>query len=216
MRGISETDLQILMELIEILDSYRVHRYIDIRPVDTAIEKGKLKREIALEWEKVRPTLVKMASSTASIPGIIRLVKIRDFVNFVSLIFLTSAFALVAVRLLLRNVPNLSFGIWEELIFPCALVLIFVALITRVIINRKIGLKIEAFYNEKSKEFKDDDLQLKKFVQNFINVLSAQVKRIRGEPKNYVMRLYNVDYRKIKVAEEPSRFKKYYTVTLES
>lgn len=212
----SQKDLQILMELVEILDSYRVHRYVDIRPVNEAIKKGKLKKEIASKWEKIQPTLVKMASVTASIPGVIKLVKIRDLINFLSLIFLTSAFALIAMRLLFRSVPNPGFEFWEELIFPNTLALMFIALIAKVIINRKIGFKIENFYREKgSRELDSNDIRLKECIQDFINILSNQVKRIHFEPEKCIMQVYKIDYRKIRVIEEPSRFRKYYTVTIE-
>jgi hypothetical protein len=216
MESSKETDLRALTELIELLDSYRVHRHVDISSIDIALEKGELKGEIASQWKKIRPTLVKMASSTASIPGIIKLVKIRDSINFVSLVALTSAFALVAVRVLLRNFPSSSFGLLEELIFPSTLILVFVTLISRVVINRKIGLKIEEFYREKSKEFSNDYLRLKRLAQNFINILYVHLKRVHSEPKNYIMRLYNCDYKKIKVIKSPDRLKKYYTVMLES
>lgn len=214
--GWSQKDLRILMELIEILDSYRVHRYVDIRPVNGAIKEGKLKKEIASKWEKVQPTLIKMASATASIPSVTKLVKIRDLINFLSLVFLTSAFALIAMRLLFRSVPNPGFEFWEGLIFPSALASMLIALIARVIINRKIGFKIENFYAEKkSRELDSDDAQLKECIQNFINILSTQAKKIRFEPERCIMQLYKTDYRKIRVLEEPSRFRKYYTVTIE-
>jgi len=211
MRGAKEIDLNLLKELILVLDSYRVHRYVEIDFIDAAVKEGKLRKFVA-EWQSVRPILVKMASSAASIPGVVKLVKIRDTISLASMVFLTVSFSLIIARILLRYSPVLAFGTLEELLYPSTLVLVFSALILRVVINREIGLRVETYYAENSEKFSTYQLKLKKLVQSLINVLSESVKRLHEEPENYVMKLYNCDYKKIKVIEKPSRFKKYYTV----
>jgi len=211
MRGVKERDLNVLREFIVILDSYRVHRYVEIDSMDEAVKEGMLRRKLAAEWKEIRPLLIKMANSAASIPGIMKLVRIRDTLSLISMIFITASFALIMVRILLRHSP-VAFGAWEELLYPSTIVLMFTALVSRVLINRKIGLKIESYHTENSEKFSAYQSRLKRLTQSLINVLSESIKRFHEEPEDYAMKLYNCDYERIKVVEKPSRFKKYYTV----
>jgi len=211
MRGVKERDLNALREFIVILDSYRVHRYVEIDSMDEAVKEGKLRRKLVAEWKDVRPILIKMANSAASIPDIMKLIRIRDTLSLVSMIFITASFALIIARIVLRYSP-VAFGAWEELLYPSTIVLMFTALVSRVIINRKIGLKIESYHAENSEKFSTYQSRLKKLTQSLINVLSDSIKRFHEKPEDYTMKLYNCDYERIRVVEKPSRFRKYYVV----
>lgn len=203
-------DLKTLRDLIITLDGYRVHHYEDTESLDRAIKEGKLGRRFVKEWKEIRPNLMKMASMVASLPNVMTLIKTRDAINFISMIFLTIAFALVITRMLTK----FSLGL-VELVFPSALILLFTSIISRFLINRKIGLEIEAYYAKHPEKFGVERLRLKGTIQKLLNILSNRIRRLGEDPNNCVMKLYNFDYKKIKVIGGTSRLRKYYTVVPE-
>jgi len=207
-----EVDLSALRDLIEVLDWYRVYNFTEIKFLDKAVKEGRLGRGFMEEWREIRKTLKQMAGSAASIPGVIRLIKIREAIGFTSMLLITVAFVLLIAQIALKVSP---FGLFGDIVFLCAFALLIVSFISRFLINRKIGLKIEAYYAEHHEDFKDHRLRLRKTIQDLLVRLSNYVKRIGEDENRYKIRLYNVDYKRITVIQEPDRWRKYYVVVPE-
>jgi len=202
-----EVDLNALRDLIEVLDGYRVYIYTDVEFIDKAVKEGKLGKGFMEEWREIRKTLKEMASSAASIPNVIKFMKIRETIGFISMLLITTAFVLLIIQIALKVSP---FGLFGDLIFSSAFILLIASIISRFLINRKIGLKIEAYYAEHHENFKDQRLRLRKITQDLLVRLSNYIKRFSEDENKYQIRLYNVDYKRITVIQEPDRWRKYY------
>jgi len=204
-----KVDLATLRDFIVILDGYRARDYTDIEFMDKAVVEGKLGSKFVEDWKEIRKILIKMASSSASIPGVVKFIKIRDFIGFISMIFMTAAFTLVIFQIALKK----SFlGLYGEFVFLSTFILLIVSIISRFLINRKIGLKIEKYHAENPEKFRNHLLRLREVVQDLLYSLSKQIKLSGEDPEDYKMKFYNADYKRIKIVEEPDRWGKYYVV----
>lgn len=202
-------DLATLRDFVVILDGYRVHNYADIEFMDKAVVEGNLGSKFMEDWKEIRKILVKMASSSASIPGVLKFIKIRDAIGFISLIFMTAAFVLVILQIALKQ---RVLGLYGEFIYLSAFIFLIASIISRFLINRKVGLKIEKYHTENPEKFRTHLLRLREVVQDLLYSLSKHIKLSGGDPDDYKMRLYNADYKRIKIIQEPSRWRRYYVV----
>ena len=204
-----KVDLATLRDFIVILDGYRVRDYTDTEFMDKAVVEGKLGSKFMENWKEIRKILIKMASSSASIPDVVKFIKIRDAIGFVSMILMTAAFVLVILQIALKQS---ILGFYGEFIYLSAFILLIVTIISRFLINRKIGLKIEKYHTENPEKFRNHLLRLREVVQDLLYSLSKHIKLSGGDPDDYKMRLYDVDYKRIKIIQEPDRWRRYYVV----
>jgi hypothetical protein len=202
-------DLQTLRDFIVALDGYRVHSYTDIESMDKAVSEGKLGNKIAEDWEENRKILIKMASSTAAIPGVLRFLKVRDAISLVSMILMSTVFVLLILQVLLRQ--SIA-GVYIDFIYISAFLFLIISIVSRFLINREVSLKIEKYHAENPEKLRAQIQRLKEITQDLLNTLCRNIKLSGKKPDDYVMKLYNIDYQGIRVLQGPGRWRKYYVV----
>ena len=75
-------DLNLLREMIYLIDSYRINRYVDISKIDKAVERGFFTKRIEEKWKNAREILLKMASFPNTVPGVVKWIKMRIVFDF--------------------------------------------------------------------------------------------------------------------------------------
>ncbi|MEM2915387.1 MAG: hypothetical protein QXH91_08340, partial [Candidatus Bathyarchaeia archaeon] len=101
-------------------------------------------------------------------------------------------------------------GMYIDFIYISAFLFLIISIVSRFLINREIGLKIEKYHAENPEKLGAQIQRLKEITQDLLNTLCRSIQLSGGKPDDYVMKLYNVDYKGIKILQEPSRWRKYY------
>jgi hypothetical protein len=199
-----------LVALIFLLDGYRINRFENPAPVEKAIGRGDLGGEISRKWKEIRPSLDTMASLPASIPGVVRLTQVR-----IAFRFLASAYTAVALMLVVaRFVLRLSYGEFGEWLVISAAGVIPVAWLVGELANYRIAKRVEEFFENNPRSLEEIRSELKKTVQSLLYTLFHQIRRAGQDSKKFAFKMYNADYEGIEVVGMPTRWAKYYLVSI--
>ncbi len=201
-----------LAALILLLDGYRINLFENPATVDKAIQKGALGGEIAGKWKEIRLSLDKMASVPASIPGVVRLTRVRIVFRFLTSVYTSVALILVVARFVLR----LSYGPFGEWLVISTVGVVPAAWLIGELANYRIAKKVEEFFEKNPKRLEGIRSDLKRTVQSLLYTLFHQIRRTGQDPKKLAFKIYNVDYEGIEVVRMPSRWAKYYLVSIKS
>jgi hypothetical protein len=203
--------LNTLIELISVLDGYRINRFADLSSIDQAIKEKKLGLKIATDWKQIRKILQKINIYACSLPSVIRLYKIRTM-----LVFISSLLSISCLVFILLHFLNVSFPRQLETpLFLATFIIAIPASLATQFINRKIAIEIEDHLNtlnKKSDPFRQNYQQIKAMTQDLLYLLTGTIRKINENPEKYTISLYNVDYKGIKIVKKPTRFRKYFRV----
>jgi hypothetical protein len=201
-----------LVALIFLLDGYRVNRFENPAAVEKAVRKGDLGGEISRKWKEIRPSLDKMASLPASIPGVVRLTQVRIAFRFLASAYTSAALMLVVARFVLR----LSYGEFGEWFVISAAGVVPVAWLIGELANYRIAKKVEESFEKNPRSLEVIRSDLKKTVQTLLYTLFRHIRRAGQDPKKFAFKMYNADYEGIEVVRMPTRWAKYYLVSIKS
>jgi len=201
-----------LAALIFLLDGYRVNRFENPAAVEKAVRKGDLSGEISRKWKEIRPSLDKMASLPASIHGVVRLTQIRITFRFLASAYTSAALMLVVARFVLR----FSYGELGEWLVISAAGVVPIAWLIGELANYRIARKVEEFFENNPKNLEEIRSELKKTVQSLLYTLFHQIRRAGQDPKKFAFKMYKADYEGIEVVRMPTRWAKYYLVSIKS
>lgn len=201
-----------LVALIFLVDGYRANRFENPAAVEKAVQKGDLGGEISRKWKEIRPSLDRMASLPASIPGVIRLTQVRIAFRFLASAYTSVALMLVVARFVLR----LSYGAFGEWLVISAAAVVPVAWLIGELANYRIAKKVEEFFEKNPKSLEEIRSGLKKAVQSLLYIVFHQIRRAGQDPKKFAFKMYNADYEGIEVVSMPTRWARYYLVSVKS
>jgi len=205
-------DITSLAELIFLLDGYRINRFESPQAIERTVEKGALGQEIAGKWRNIRSNLDEMASVPGSIPGVVRLTKIRIGFRFLASTYTLLALMLVVARFILHE----DYGQWGTWLVISTVAVVPTAWIIAELANYRIAKRVEEFFGKHPQSLEKIRSDLKRTVQSLIFSLFHQIRRSGKDPKRQAFRIYNVDYEGIEVVQRPSRWVKYYLVSAKS
>jgi len=201
-----------LIALIFLLDGYRINRFENPASVEKAIQKGDLGKEMAQKWKEIRLNLDKMASLPASIPGVVMLTKVRILARFLASTYASVALVFVVARFVLR-LPYGQFGEWFVI---STVVVVPTSWLTAQLANYRIAKKVEEFFEKNPKSLESIRSDLKRTVQSLLYTLFHQIRRTGRDSKKLAFKMYNTDYEGIEVVGTPSRWAKYYLVSMKT
>jgi hypothetical protein len=200
-------EIELLKKMITVTDSYRINLFLSVKYIDNEIKQVKLKGEIKKEWEKIREKMVKMANVSLNIPLLKNIAKVREVLRFIvwSIVFL--AFATLLFSMIV------GFGDFSTIWIAASIALV-ILIILEPIFNYIIAKNIEKYYSENAQRFEKTKRDLKTFVQQLIYELKNEIRRSDGSFEDNPIKIYNVDYKGIKVIKNPTLWRKHYIVTV--
>jgi hypothetical protein len=203
-------NIKSLVSLIFLLDGYRINRFENPGAVERAVKNGDLGADIAGKWKNIRLSLDQMASLPASIPGIVRLTKVRITFRFLASIYTVVALVLVVARFVLR----LTYGQFGEWFVISTVAVVPIAWVIGELANYRIAKKVEEFFKKNPKSLEEIRSNLKTTVQTLLFTLFHQIRRAGQDPKKFAFKMYNADYQGIEVVGMPNRWANYYLVSI--
>lgn len=201
-------DIVSLVELIFLLDGYRINRFENPQAIERAIEKGALGGDIVGKWKGIRAKLDEMASVPGSLPGVVRLTQVRIGFRFLASTYTIAALMLVVARFILRE----NYGQWGTWLVISTVAVVPIAWVISELANYTIARKVEEFFGKNPRSLEGIRSELKRTVQSLLLTLFHQIRRTGQDPKKMAFKMYNVDYEGIQVVKVPSRWAKYYLV----
>jgi hypothetical protein len=205
-------NIRSLVALIFLLDGYRINRFENPATIEKAVQRGDLGGEIRRKWKEIRPSLDKMASVPASIPGVVSLTKVRIAFRFLVSVYTSAALVLVVARFVLQ----LSYGEYGEWFVISAVAVAPIAWLIGELANYRMAKKVEEFFEKNPKSLEDIRSDIRKTVQSLLYTLFRQIRRAGQDPKKLAFKMYNADYEGIEVVRMPTRSSKYYLVSMET
>ena len=205
-------NLNLLREMIYLIDSYRINRYVDIGKIDKAVERGLFTKRIEEIWKNARKVLLKMASFPNTVPGIVKWVKMRIVFDFVATISLLAAMIIVLAKYFTRFALSIIYD--YAMIFGLILTTVTWALAR--VSNIKVASALNKFFEENPRKFEGERNYLRETVQDLIDEYTRQVRIMKVDPEKHPLMLYNIDYRGIRIVKPPAKTGKYYVVIVES
>jgi hypothetical protein len=201
-----------LVELIFLLDGYRINRFENPDAVEKTAQKGALGGDIAGKWKEIRASLDEMASVPGSLPGIARLTQVRIGFRFLASMYTAAALMLVVARFVLR----LEYGLLGEWLVISTVAVVPIAWVIAELANYRIAKRVEEFFEKNPRSLEAIRSDLKRTVQSLLFTLFHQIRRAGQDPKKFAFKMYNVDYEGIEVVRMPSRWVKYYLVSIKT
>jgi hypothetical protein len=204
---IMSKEIELLKKMITVTDSYRINLFLSVKYIDNEIKQVKLKGEIKKEWEKIREKMVKMANVSLNIPLLKNIAKVREVLRFIvwSIVFL--AFATLLFSMIV------GFGDFSTIWIAASITLV-ILIILEPVFNYIIAKSIEKYYSENAQRFEKTKRDLKTFVQQLIYELKNEIRRSDESFEDNPIKIYNVDYKGIKVIKNPTLWRKHYIVTV--
>jgi hypothetical protein len=199
-------DPNAILNLITVLDGYRIYRCASFDSIEKDIKNKKIKGAICNEWKSIKHALYKMAELPTSLPNVIMLMKAREFTTLISMIYISISLALVFADLMGLSLMPGGIGGYISL---SAVFIMLLSFIVRITLNYRVALEINKYYKNHPKKFDRLKIRLKTIVQKLIDDLTIQVKHTN---KKIEITLYNVDYHGIKIIKKPNLWRKYYVV----
>jgi len=162
---------------------------------------------VRAEWKNIYRSLMKIALTVERIPGVRGYVGLQTFLRMASIILTFSALSIPVLNVL-RGAPT---PIW----LPTALATCgAVMLVASWVMGRNVALEIDRYFRAHGEKYKFVRAYLAKVNQKLINSLRRHLRSSGEDPAKYKLKLFNVDYRGIKILKEPSLFRKRYVVSV--
>ncbi|MHA1754958.1 MAG: hypothetical protein ACTSYR_05535 [Candidatus Odinarchaeia archaeon] len=223
----SETKVNVVLNIISLIDGYRINRCPDFRKLDESIKKGILGRKFAESWKNIRKVLWRIGTFPKNIPSVNKMMTIRILTQITSIIMMVIASVMVIAALFIE-LPSIVMFSGLTLYVVASAVLGF-----SMLIRRRIAIKIAEYYYEDRARWTKEQQFLKRKVQQLIDALIRHLRKLKiaGKDKNlnkleknasvkeynkimakYKFKLFNVDYTGIRVIKKPSAIRKHYEV----
>jgi hypothetical protein len=200
-------EIELLKKMITVVDSHRINLFLSVKHVDNEIEQVKLKDEIKKEWKRVREKMVKMANASLNIPLLKKIAKIREVLRFIvwSIVFI--AFATFMFTMIV--------GIGDfSIIWITASIALLILMALEPIFNYVIAKSVEKYYLENAQRFEETKHQLKNFAQQLIYALKEEMQKAKESSEDNPIKIYNIDYQRIKVKKNPTLWRRHYVITI--
>jgi hypothetical protein len=200
-------EIELLKKMITVVDSHRINLFLSVKHVDNEIEQVKLKDEIKKEWKRVREKMVKMANASLNIPLLKKIAKIREVLRFIvwSIVFI--AFATFMFTMIV--------GIGDfSIIWITASIALLILMALEPIFNYVIAKSVEKYYLENAQRFEGTKHQLKIFAQQLIYALKEEMQKAKESSEDNPIKIYNIDYQRIKVKKNPTLWRRHYVITI--
>ena len=204
-------DLKFARNLITVLDGYRIQRTYDLAFVDKAINKGELPASFIKQWGTIRAVLHKLAAIGPKVPGVEDDLKKKQYMSFASLAFITIAVPI----LLIAWVFQVAF--LTPIAIPLALLAVALMLINFLvgaIYNRRIAWAIHNYLEANPNLTAKENTVLKNWTQTLIHYVARTMRKSGEDPEKHITKFFNDDYTAIEVIQEPSTFRKHYSVKI--
>ncbi|WEU39834.1 MAG: hypothetical protein OdinLCB4_005015 [Candidatus Odinarchaeum yellowstonii] len=219
--------INILLNVISLIDGYRINRCPDFRRLDDNIKKGVLGRVFAEKWKDIRKVLWRIGTFPKNIPNVNKMMTIRIITHIIGLILMLVASSIVIATIFL-TMPRLILYIGLALYAVGTSILGFAMLL-----RRRIAIKIAEYYYEDHDRWKREQAYLKGVVQQLIDGLirylrqrkkigtdkaltqvekDTPLKKYQKLMAKYMIRMYNVDYTGLIIVKKPNAFRKHYEV----
>ncbi|RLI11866.1 hypothetical protein DRO33_03385 [Candidatus Bathyarchaeota archaeon] len=203
-----EPDLLVLKALIELIDGYRVNYFGDPRPFSERIRDNALGREVKSEWKTIYRALMKIATTVERIPEVRSYISLQSALRFLSIMLTLIGLSIPLINMV-RGVPT---SIWIPFsLATCGACM----LVASWAVGRNMALAIEDYFREHKEKYKFVRAYLARVNQKLINSLRRQLEATGEDPDRYRLKLFNTDYKGIKVVKKPSLFRKRYIVSVE-
>jgi len=162
---------------------------------------------VRAEWKNIYRSMMKIALTVERIPGVRRYVSIQGLLRMASIILNFSALS-VPIFNAIRGLPT---SIW----LPTALALCGAGmLVASWAMGRNVALEIDRYFRAHGEKYRFVRAYLARVNQKLINSLRRHLRSSGEDPAKYRLKLFNVDYKGIKVLKEPSFFRKRYVVSV--
>jgi hypothetical protein len=200
-------EIELLKKMITVVDSYRINLFLSVKHVDNEIEQVKLKDEIKKEWKRIREKMVKMANASLNIPLLKKIAKIRELLRFIvwSIVFLAFATFMFTI---ITSIGDFS------IIWITASIALLILMALEPIFNYAIAKSVEKYYLENAQRFEGTKHQLKIFAQQLIYVLKEEMQKAKESFEGNPIKIYNIDYQRIKVKKNPALWRRHYVITI--
>lgn len=209
-RGSAEMDPTDIRKVIYALDGYRAHLFYDITWIDRKVESGTLGPDFAANWKSLRRKMIKMARVLSSIPGIPRLARLQSYFEALWQVAVPVVFIMLFAGIIAPELP------FVRDLAPYFVAIAFAALLTgllsRFLIGRRIGGRIETYFVNNPEAHKLRAYELRDAVQVLIEELRRFIHRTGQDPKKHLVGVGFIDYKHIEVKKKPRPWRKYYLV----
>lgn len=196
-----------IRKVIYAIDAYRNHVFYDISWIDKMVESKTLGREFADMWKPLRRKMIKMASVTGRIPGLVRLARIQSYTEALWQFSVPILFIMLFVGLIAPGLPLI--GVIAPYVMIFAFGSVIVGILSRSLVGGRIAQRINQYYEEHPDVDIQRDPDLHKAVQHLIGKLRQYIKQNGEDPEDHLVGLESLDYRGIKVVKEPRPWRKY-------
>lgn len=221
------TKINILLNIISLVDGYRINRCPDFRKLDDNIKKGVLGRVFAEKWKNIRKVLWRIGTFPKNIPNVNKMMTLRIMTQIAGVVFMLVASTMVIAAMFL-DLPGLILYIGLAIYAIGGSLLGFAMLL-----RRRIAIKIAEYYYEDHDRWRREQAYLKAVVQQLIDGLirylrqrksskadkllnqigkDTPLKKYKKLMSKYKIKMYNVDYTGISVLKRPTAVRKHYEV----
>lgn len=209
-RRISKIEPAEIRKVIYTLDAYRSHVFYDVSWIDRLVKSSSLGREFGENWKDLRRNLVKMASITGSIPGLVRLARFQNgfealwqvSVPVMFLVLFAGIFA-PSVEIIRTVAPYIAVVGFTTLI---------IGLLSRFLIGNRIGKRIEAYFEQNQEAQKLRGVVVRDAVQGLIEELRRYLSITNELPEKHLVGVVLLDYENLQAVKKPRPWRKYYLV----
>ncbi len=211
-RRVAKIDPTDIRKVIYAIDAYRSHIYYDLSWVGPFVERGSLGRQFTENWKDLQRKLIKMASITGSIPGLVRMARFQNFFEALYQIAIPVMFVMLFAGIF---APGLEI---VRTIAPYAAVFGFstmiVGLLSRFFIGHRIAKRVDAYFVQNPEAQKLRQLDVRDAVQGLIDELRRYLSITEESPEKHLVGIALLDYQNIEVVKKPRPWRKYYLVSV--
>jgi len=204
-------ELKFARNLITVFDGYRIHRTYDLSFVDKKINKGEVPQIFIKQWGTIRAVLHKLAAIGPKVPGVEEDLNKKQYMSFLSLAFITIAVPILLIAWVFQ------IGFLTPIAVPLALLavgLMMVNFLVGAIYNRRVAWAIHDYLEANPDLVSKENAVLKTWTQTLIHYVARTMRKSGEDPEKHLTKFFNDDYTAIEVINEPSTFRKHYTVKI--
>jgi len=204
-------DLKFARNLITVFDGYRINRTYDLTFVDKAINKGELPPSFVKQWGTIRAVLHRLAAIGPKVPGVEDDLNKKQVMSFASLAFITIAVPILLIAWVFQV------GWLTPIAVPLALSavgLMMINFLVGAIYNRRIAWAIHDYIEDNPSLTAREGVVLKEWTQTLIHYVARTMRKSGVDPEKHLTKFFNDDYTAIEVINEPSTFRKHYTMKI--
>lgn len=190
--------LHTLCRLISNLDSVRAFKRIKPKTIETSFKELGSK-ELLQEWKKIRSdvqTLIYLPLKARGVSTLMRWIVILKIAYPFCVIFLATS-------------------LYAQLTFltPIIIVLTIAVFTGHVILDFMIRRRIVKYETKYGEKFHKEKERVKTLIEKIIMRLLKELERCRKDPIKYKIKLFHVDYKRVKVIDK-ARARKYLVYTV--